>query len=322
MLLDPDRESWPQIPPEEGRSGDSVHDAPTMMLDPLRKEAGGQEHVGAHTQELAGYLTDGGAGKSVVVVVGVAAVVLLGAGLVYLFGDDGDAVDAPTPPAVTQGRPVKSKNKGSGTYSVEVKRQRPAPAKPAPREPAAVPRPAPRPTRPIHLTSIPDGAEVYVAGRRIGKTPLKVLTLPDSSLFFLFQKAGFRDWSKTVPPGEEEARVQAVLKALPARRPEQVRTVVAPTPKKASARKPVKTVPRVVSRPTGKLRVGTMHDGAPLWADIFLDGRRVGQTPLVLKGVKAGSRRVEARRRGFRRISKQVVVQPGKQAAVLLELRK
>ena len=318
MLLDPDRESWPVIPSEEGRPEDGVHDAPTMLLDPLRKERG--QEPGAETRQLAGYLSEGNAGKSVLVIAGVAAVVLLGVGLVHLL--DSDVEPSPVPPAAAKKAPPNPVGKAS-SFSVEVRR--PSPEEPEPPEPAATPprRPS-RPSRPIHVSSTPAGAEVFVAGKKIGVTPLKVLTLPDASLFFLLRKQGFRDWSKTVLPGEEEARVVAALQVVPATRPERVTVVVAPGPatRKPVIRAPAAGKPRPVARPTGKLRVGTLHGGAPLWADIYVDGKRVGQSPLLLRRVVAGAHRVEARRKGFRAVSKQIVVRRGKQAAVLLELRK
>ncbi len=289
---------------QAGVSTGVSHSAPTQILAPVRQEAPGQ--VPAESAA-------GARGHLVVLLVSLAAAALLIVGLVYAFGgDEASREPAKEPPR----QPEKARSKirsGGGSYSAVAKQQLPATKTPKQKTPA--PPKAPRATRPIHLTSKPTGAEVYAAGKRIGKTPLKVLTPPGSSLFFLVKMEGYRDWRKNVPAGDGEIRLEAVLQKVPGSRP-GLPPDTAPAPAAVRKRSPR---PRAAF---GRLRVGTMHRGAPQWANVYLDGKKMGQTPLVLNAVRAGRHRVEARRPGFLPASKQVVIRPGKLAAVLLELRK
>ncbi|MCC6751253.1 MAG: protein kinase [Deltaproteobacteria bacterium] len=62
--------------------------------------------------------------------------------------------------------------------------------------------------------------------------------------------------------------------------------------------------------------------GAPLWADVYLDGRMVGQTALTLRGLAAGVHRVELRRAGYRSAARRVVLEPGENARVRFALER
>ncbi len=79
-------------------------------------------------------------------------------------------------------------------------------------------------------------------------------------------------------------------------------------------------VPRPRQRRRGTLRVGTLRRGRPSWAEILVDGRPVGRSPLKLK-IRAGRHRVEARRPGHPPAVKQVVIRPGQTSTVTLRLR-
>jgi serine/threonine protein kinase len=74
-------------------------------------------------------------------------------------------------------------------------------------------------------------------------------------------------------------------------------------------------------RPLGTLIVQSKarRDGSYLWAHVYLDGARVGQTALKLE-VPADAYRVEVRRRGYRSVYRRVRVRPGKRTRVLVEL--
>lgn len=90
------------------------------------------------------------------------------------------------------------------------------------------------------------------------------------------------------------------------------------TPPRPRHRRPRSARPR----PAGTLVVQSKakRDGSYLWADVYLDGKKVGRTALKLS-VPAGPHRVEVRRAGFRRAARRVRVAPGKQARVVLELQ-
>lgn len=71
---------------------------------------------------------------------------------------------------------------------------------------------------------------------------------------------------------------------------------------------------------TATLWVSTMSEGRLVPAEIYLDGRHVGQSPLSLEGLGAGARRVEARLAGFPTREKRVVLVGGRKTKVLLVL--
>jgi serine/threonine-protein kinase len=102
-------------------------------------------------------------------------------------------------------------------------------------------------------------------------------------------------------PGKRDA--PAPRRIRPRRRPPR-RKHVAPSP-----------------RPLGTLIVQSKarRDGSYLWAHVFLDGARVGQTALKIE-VPAGRYRVEVRRPGYRSVSRMARVHPDKRTRVLVEL--
>ena len=75
---------------------------------------------------------------------------------------------------------------------------------------------------------------------------------------------------------------------------------------------------KVRSRGFGRIRVGAMHRGKVVLADVIIDGRRAGQTPLR-KRLRVGSHRVEVRRHN-RRAAKVVRVRRGKLKSLVLTI--
>lgn len=57
-------------------------------------------------------------------------------------------------------------------------------------------------------------------------------------------------------------------------------------------------------------------------ADVYLDGKKIGQSPLYHRGVPAGLHRVQARRAGYETTTLRVSVKAGKDNSVVLMLRK
>lgn len=75
------------------------------------------------------------------------------------------------------------------------------------------------------------------------------------------------------------------------------------------------------SRPA-RLRVVTLAEGKLLWADLFVDGVRVGQTPVTLDRLQPGPHQLEARRQGYPSAASRVTLRPGTETKVVLELQK
>jgi serine/threonine protein kinase len=61
-------------------------------------------------------------------------------------------------------------------------------------------------------------------------------------------------------------------------------------------------------------------DGRYLWADVFLDGKRVGQTTLKLKAVASGAHHVRLSRPGYRSVERRVRLRPGQELQLSFEL--
>lgn len=81
----------------------------------------------------------------------------------------------------------------------------------------------------------------------------------------------------------------------------------------ASLRPDLRPLKRSISRRYGKLRVGVMRpDGRPIWAEIVIDGRRRGQTPMVIKGLVKGRHKVIIMRQGYPAMIKDVTIKPGR----------
>jgi len=105
-----------------------------------------------------------------------------------------------------------------------------------------------------------------------------------------------------------------------------------PDGRAARRARPRRRVPRRrrakwATKATAAVRSGTLivqskarRDGSYLWAHVFLDGARVGQTALKLEHVAAGPHRIEVRRAGYRPVSRKVRVLAGERTRVLVEL--
>lgn len=71
----------------------------------------------------------------------------------------------------------------------------------------------------------------------------------------------------------------------------------------------------------GTLVVQSVAGGAPMWADVFVDGRYRGRTPLVLRALAAGKHRLRLVREGFALDERDVIVQAGRARRILIVLR-
>jgi len=64
----------------------------------------------------------------------------------------------------------------------------------------------------------------------------------------------------------------------------------------------------------------TVRAGRHVWADLLVNGRRVGRSPLTLK-LRPGRYRIAARRSGVGKTERRVVVRAGKPRSVVLSLQ-
>lgn len=62
--------------------------------------------------------------------------------------------------------------------------------------------------------------------------------------------------------------------------------------------------------------------GQYLWAEVFLDGKHVGQTAMTLEKVSEGLHKVEVRRAGYLSSLRRARVRPGKKTVVRFELER
>ena len=75
----------------------------------------------------------------------------------------------------------------------------------------------------------------------------------------------------------------------------------APKPKqKVRPRPPRRKPTRSRSAGVASLRVAAIRQGKSLVVDVLIDGKRAGQTPLFMKGIKAGSHTIRAGRHGLK----------------------
>jgi serine/threonine-protein kinase len=151
-----------------------------------------------------------------------------------------------------------------------------------------------------HLSaySVPPGAQVFVDGKRVGETPLEDAPLPARAAVVVLTKSGFRRWSRKIPPRPGRTTLNVTLVALPEKRADR------------GARR---------KRPRAMLQVMTVSGGSAMWANVYLDGKKIGQSPLSLS-VQAGTHLLEVKRKGFRSSKKKVRLLPGRRKTVSLEL--
>ena len=159
-------------------------------------------------------------------------------------------------------------------------------------KPDATPVRRRRSDRQLSLITEPAGAVITIDGREIGKAPLRGVTIPAVRAKIVVRLDGFRRKTLWLPPGTAPARLNLRLQ----RRQQAAR----------------------LSSPA-TLRVVTKHAGESIWAEVLVDGRRVGESALVVK-LPPGRHRIRVQRPGYRPTSKTVVLRPGQTRTLVLEL--
>lgn len=185
--------------------------------------------------------------------------------------------------------------------------QSPAPDAPraaAPSRPAAA-APAPPVTGRLVLRSTPPGARVRVGGRDRGVTPVTVAGLEPGRYAVEMSRPGFLDEIRRVEITARQPLVTLDLRLQP-QRPTAPAAAPAPAPAAAPA----------ASRAPARLEFVTRPAGAAVW----VDGRRVGVSPLTISDVAPGTRAVRFDLPGHATWSSSVTLGPGESRRVSASL--
>jgi serine/threonine-protein kinase len=171
-------------------------------------------------------------------------------------------------------------------------------AKPKP-EPAAVAR-----TGRITVRTTPAGARVLVDGKDVGKTPLTVPNLARGAHTVRVMRDGYTSLDRrvSITAGEPTATLSLNLTRTP--------------PPAARAASPAPAAPANAARAQTSLLV----ESRPTGATVFLDGKRVGTTPMSLPSVTAGNHAVRLEMMGFKPWTASVRVVSGERNRVAASL--
>jgi hypothetical protein len=157
------------------------------------------------------------------------------------------------------------------------------------------------------VRSTPAGARVFIDGKEAGVTPQTVRELPRGTHVVRVMRDGYTT---------EERRV-----AITALRPAQSLTVELSRQRAAVDRSgslPLPSTPGTVGRFIGALVV----DSRPSGAQVFLDGKQIGTTPLRVETVDAGSHALRIDLDGYRRWTSAVRVVAGERNRVTASLER
>jgi formylglycine-generating enzyme required for sulfatase activity/serine/threonine protein kinase len=130
----------------------------------------------------------------------------------------------------------------------------------------------------LKVETTPDGAQVYIDGKNVGQTPLQLNEVKRGKVKIIVYKKGFDVW-------EQEIMIE---------------------PSKVSE------VNAVLVSSFGSLKVETTPDGA----QVYIDGKKQGESPLELKELKKGSHEVVFKKEGYKDFSQSIEVLGGQQVAL------
>jgi hypothetical protein len=167
----------------------------------------------------------------------------------------------------------------------------PPAVEPPPATPKPPPAAAPARTGRITVRSTPAGARVLVDGRDAGRTPTTVRNLARGTHTVRIARDGYTAQERRVSITASQPNPSLSVRLPRAPAPP-------PTPRSASL--------LVESRPTG--------------ATVFVDGKRIGTTPLSLPSVAIGAHAVRLELKGFRPWSASVRVTAGEKNRVAASL--
>ncbi len=126
----------------------------------------------------------------------------------------------------------------------------------------------------LAIETLPPGATVFLNGRLVGKTPVRVPDLPGGPYSLRLEKEDFAPLSLSINLGWGTTRLNETLPA----------------------------------RGIGALKVTV----DPVGAEVLLDGELVGHTPLDLNSVPSGSHELLIRKTNFKAFTQRISIDPGK----------
>jgi serine/threonine-protein kinase len=191
----------------------------------------------------------------------------------------------------------------SATAPVTVAPARRQPTKGVKGSEAAATKPVPvaRPGRML-IRSTPAGAQVAVNGAASGVTPLALRNLPFGSYTIRLTHPGYVPSDRQVTLSADQ-QVQSVEVEL--------------------MRGEVPAASRGASAPASPASLGSLFvDSRPAGATVYFNDQRMGETPLVLVDLQAGSGRVRLERDGYRPWSSTIQVRVGTRARVAASLER
>ena len=179
-------------------------------------------------------------------------------------------------------------------------------ASPAPRSASEPPVPAPAaaasgPAGRIVVRSTPAGARVFIDGRDVGRTPVTTRNLTRGEHDVRIAREGYTTVERRVTVTAVKP-ASSVTVALTRTRP----TAPMPTNQVAAEHTP------------GSLGV----DSRPVGASVFVDGKLVGTTPLLLASVEPGQHDVRLEREGYRHWNASVRVAAGERQRIAASLER
>ncbi len=195
---------------------------------------------------------------------------------------DSGASAAQAPAAGSTGQIPSSPRDGATAPPQETVPQRPAPAA-APPE-----RRAPERGR-LLVRSTPAGARVLVDGRDVGATPVTLTSVAFGAHVVRIAHQGYVAAERRVRIGSAQP-AQSIEVELAAARPARGTTPAAAEPERTSG---------LPAAAPGARAGSLMVDSRPVGARVFVDGRLVGTTPLLLDTVSAGDHAVRLEIDGF-----------------------
>jgi hypothetical protein len=184
-----------------------------------------------------------------------------------------------------------------------------AAARPAPVQTVA---PAPAPPGRMLVRSLPPGARVRVDGQARGETPVAVRGLTLGPHTLTVTAPGLPAWEREVTLTADRP-AQSFEVGLGAAGAGEAPAVAAPAP-------PTQTSPADQGPAAAAQGPAVQIDSRPAGAQVWLDGRLVGTTPLVFRGVDAGSHAIRLELPGYRSWTTSVNVAPGAGARVAASL--
>jgi hypothetical protein len=167
-----------------------------------------------------------------------------------------------------------------------------------------------RPARRLFLATAPPGAAVFVNGRLLGASPVRGKAITAGRAVIVAFKPGRKTWTLRVGPGD------GVLRLGPVQLAPQPGGAARPAPG-AEHRPPPATKGK--GGRTARITVTTVSRGRPFRAQVFLDGRKVGRTPLTVAAAP-GPHLLEVRQPGQQGAARRIVLRPRDNKRVVLSL--